>query len=344
VDNIVKYNHQDEAFIVIVGDLKTPIQETAIAEKKGVSCFYFDVKMQKQFLKPYPKLAKAIPYNSDNRRNIGYLKAATLGADVIVSLDDDNFPLESEDLVGCHSTVNTYQRNLASLRSTNGWVNPCFLLSAYPSQLFMRGFPLSKRSGKTFFYGKTSGTVALNMGLWLGVPDLYAMTLLDFPNAYSHGLSTQVMIPKETMLPIDTQNTSFSAKMLPCYYFLKMGIGISRFDDIWQGYFAKKCIDAVGEAVTVGHPLVFHKKHEHNLPREIREEFAGMEVNERLIEVLEKIKLTSTSYADAYLELTDSLEENVEQLGSKRVENYFKRIVGIMRLWVDVCDKIGVQK
>jgi len=36
-------------------------------------------------------------WNSDYRRNIGYLQAYASGADIIISIDDDNYPLLEDD-------------------------------------------------------------------------------------------------------------------------------------------------------------------------------------------------------------------------------------------------------
>ena len=42
-----------------------------------------------------------IPYNTDGRRVFGYLRALEDGCELLISIDDDNFPTH-DDFVGYH--------------------------------------------------------------------------------------------------------------------------------------------------------------------------------------------------------------------------------------------------
>ena len=64
---------------LIIGDRKTP--HGAVADlaanlrMRGFDARYVDLEAQDHFLDRFPKLKPLIPFNSDNRRNIGYLMA-----------------------------------------------------------------------------------------------------------------------------------------------------------------------------------------------------------------------------------------------------------------------------
>jgi len=347
IDNIAQYGWQDEVFITIVGDKKTPEQDVSYAENSGIRCEYFDIKKQEEWLKDYPKLD--IPYNSDNRRNLGYLKSLEQGADVVVSMDDDNFLRADIDFIRHHSIVNEY-RNRYEISSNNGWINPCDLLLMEPEiQVFMRGFPFSKRVDIKYKKKMGSGKIVTNVGLWTGVPDVNSMTLLEIQGIRSVGSSglwdiwlnkeDNVFIAKDAMNIINSQNTALAKEVVSCYYYPKVPEVLFRFPDIWQGFFLKKCINTVGDYVSIGMPLVEHERNVHNLLSDFYKEAVAIQINERLVDLLESIELTKTkSYSTAYLELLDMLEKSVHRLGGTKVQGWFKDIFNIGRVWVDVCE------
>lgn len=349
ISNLEEFGHSDYA-IIIIGDLKTP--------KIGGfdKCEIWDVRKQKSWLREYPKLASIIPYNSDNRRNLGYLRAVEMGTELIINVDDDNYALPGEDFYGFHSIVGSYQK-LESLHSSNNWFNPCQLLNFdaqisgdLPSKHFIgdenpvyqRGFPYSKRWRDHYQSSVDEGKVVLNMGLWLGNPDVNAITNLD-RKLTSIGCKEKnsIMVPPKTMVPINTQNTSFHRSILPCFYYVLMDPDIcGRYGDVWLGYFAKKVIDKVGDRMTVGRPLTLHHRNWHDLLHDLRWEIGGMIITEKLIEILEDAELSSRNYSDGYLELAETLEKNRHKLGDLRIQNYFLKIVEAMRVWVGACNKV----
>ena len=80
-----KYAKMNGWEFVIVGDLKTPKINLPNAE-------ILTVEDQKKL--PY-KICDIIPWNCVGRRNIGYIHALANGADIIATVDNDNFPLEN---------------------------------------------------------------------------------------------------------------------------------------------------------------------------------------------------------------------------------------------------------
>ena len=109
-----------------------------------------------------------------------------------------------------------------------------------------------------------------------------------------------------------------------------------------SGYFVKKVIDHMGDAVSVGTPIVSHNRNVHNLLKDLREEMAGMILTESLVKILDSIRLTKDTYLESYKELADKIEENVNNSTefTEETKKYFYHIVHGMRVWSEVCGTI----
>jgi hypothetical protein len=345
--NLQKFGHTDIGFIVI-GDCRTPnkkCEEIAHDLKdEGFEAHYFDIVSQEKWLKDFLKLAEVIPFNSDNRRNIGFLMAAQQGAEIIISIDDDNYPTD-QDFYGYHSIVGTQQTTKAA-HSANGWFNPCSLLEfSNGRMIYPRGFPFSRRWKDRTTYTTDTGRIVLNLGLWIGVPDADALTNLNEPvNSMGLNSNQQVMLAPGVYSPLNTQNTAFHRSILPCYYYILMGqkiegLILDRYGDIWSGYFAKKVIDQVGHRVTIGKPLTHHRRNLHNLFDDLKAELTGMILTEKIVEFLESTELENRTYQDAYLELAEKLLTSPID-DRPVIKRYLKKVSAAMRIWVESCDRV----
>jgi hypothetical protein len=349
--NFKRYEHQGVYFI-IVGDLKTPEQEVhkvaRALEKEGYEAYFLDKHSQKEWLKQFPKLDEIIPYNSDNRRNIGFLFAVEKGCDLIISIDDDNYVTE-EDYLLSHSVVGK-ELELPCVSSENGWFNPCSLLEVDPPRvIYSRGYPYIKRfKEEKITYRREHGRIVLNMGLWLGHPDVDAITNLNglVKVVKMKDSVDRIMLAPGTYSPINTQNTCFHKRMLPCYYYIVMGANIKgltldRYGDIWSGLFAKKCADSVGDRFSIGEPLTYHDRNPHNLFKDLMNELWGIIITDKLVQELKKIDLSSKNYFDCYLELADELEKVKLSLSNEHsIIKYFEKLTQNMRIWVKTCEKL----
>jgi len=346
--NFRKYGHKDIEFIVI-GDLKTPAGVEKVTEnirQTGFEAEYLDIAKQRKWIKQFPILEQMIPYNSDNRRNIGYLIAVERGADTIVSIDDDNFVKEEDYLTG-HKIVGTNQ-TLRTVKSSNHWFNICSMLETEPKRtIYPRGFPYSKRWKDDAHFTTSTGRVAINAGLWLYNPDVNAITSLNEPVKTIAINSEQVMLAPGTFTPINTQNTAFLRDVLPCYYYIVMGEQIDghlldRYGDIWLGFFAKKVIDQVGDKVTFGYPLVDHRRNIHDLFQDLNNELWGMILTDKIVPIIESLHLTKKTYTEAYIELAEGLEAAICSSNeySDEAKAYFSKVTKNMKTWADICDKV----
>src|SRR5580692_11119294 len=128
---------------------------------KGFTVMCFNVSAQDDFLR---KLGfNLVPYNSDNRRNIGYLQALVHNEDVIISIDDDNYFVEGSNFFEEHSVAGQYGKQ-ETVDSVNDWYNICRHLDL--KEYYPRGFPYRKRGINSFLSPETGGIVAVNEGLW----------------------------------------------------------------------------------------------------------------------------------------------------------------------------------
>ena len=348
-DNYQQHGHEDVEFIVI-GDLKTPKETEKVIRNirgRGFEAEYFDIPKQEKWLQNQdPELKRMIPYNSDNRRNIGFLIAVERGAEVIVSIDDDNY-VTGGDYLGGHKIVGTTQ-TLKTAESSNRWFNPCSMMETETKRaIYPRGFPYSKRWKDEIRFIHSSGRVVMNGGLWLRYPDLDAVTNLNEKVKTVAINSEQIMLATGTFSPINTQNTAFHRDILPCYYYIVMGAQINgyrldRYGDIWSGFFAKKIIDHLGDRVTFGHPLTDHRRNIHDLFKDLQQELWGMVLTDKLVPIMESINLSKKTYSSAYLELAGKIEDDINRSSefSEDEKAYVSQIASNMRVWVRVCDRI----
>src|SRR5205807_10425990 len=108
-------------------DRKTPASVSvacADAARRGfrVQCPTLDE--QETFLAKFPSMKGRIPYDSDNRRNVGFLMALERGAELLISIDDDNYCLDDSDFAGEHLAAGE-TIDLAATESSDGWIHLC---------------------------------------------------------------------------------------------------------------------------------------------------------------------------------------------------------------------------
>jgi hypothetical protein len=196
------------------------------------------------------------------------------------------------------------------------------------------------------------GLVRLNAGLWLGEPDLDAITWLAMPVRGQAFKGDSVVLGRDTWSPINTQNTALHRDLIPCFYFVRMGftIGgmpIDRYGDIFSGYFVQACARHFDHGVRVGTPIAVHKRNSHNYLRDLTQELACIWLLEDLTQWLHEVKLEGSSYPDVYLSLSAALEDQVERftgfLWSDQARAYFHHMAYCMREWVKVCRLLGAE-
>jgi hypothetical protein len=357
VQNINYFDHRKDVTIIIAGDRKSPKSCIEISKKyikQGIDVRFISLAWQSDYLKRYPYIGAIIPENSDNRRNVAYLLALEEGADIIVSVDDDNIPLQNIDFVGEHMKVGTCQ-TLPVAVGKDGWFNLCSLLFPQSSglqddRLYPRGFPYSKRKmGTDRIDNHICSNVGINVGLWTLDPDVDAISRLYASPHISHWGGQNVFLNAETRCPINTQNTALSREAMAAYYYIRMGVPLSgmrldRFGDIFSGYFLQLCANAVGDGIKIGSPITEHRRHKHNLLIDLYNELAGIMILEDMVEFLSKTHLPGQSYVTAYVALSHRIEDFAKSaegfIWQDETRKYFIEVAKYMRIWVDAISNL----
>jgi hypothetical protein len=345
-------NIKDLIFIII-GDLKSPNKEINEYLSKLNPQFvveYWDVITQQKWIRETYKGKEdlvnfVIPYNSIRRRNLGYLRALELGADVIITVDDDNYINEPNWLTD-HLNCLNYEGPLPTVSSRNNIVNPCRILKFnLPYEIYSRGYPLAEFFQDSFDVTMDQGRkTVLNMGLWKENPDVDSYTNLLYPNIKSLGIKGPELsyaLAYNNYMPINTQNTAFVREITPAYYCVLMdtklvGLNIARYDDIWGGLFALKLIHRMKHRITFGKPLTLHIRNTHDYLRDFKSEFIGITLNYKIYKILiNDIEIESNNYIDGYVELANKLLKNIEKkFNNSEILKYFRKLTKAMNGWV----------
>lgn len=253
-----------------------------------------------------------IPRRTDCVRSYGYYKAWQMQPDMIVTLDDDCYPMTP----GGAGFLQKHWDRLNAKGQDEAWHES-------GEGIKTRGIP--------YYQSHRTWPVALNHGMWTRVPDYDAPTQMleaRFPHVFTFSNQT---IPAGKYYPMCGMNVAFRPEVVPAFYFLLMGKSyeFDRFGDIWAGIFLKKICDHLGYAVNSGDPAVDHQRAS-NVFSNLKKEAPGLEVNETLWSAVDSVVLTSTNFRDCYRELAEKLQPRVA--GSA----YLTKMCDAMGVWTEL--------
>jgi len=277
-----------------------------------------------------------IPENDMRRRNFGYLRAIELDSDLVITVDDDNFPLKGESWLNGH--IKSLTNPLRKLGSPIGVINPCNFLKLSYYDVYSRGYPLSKYYLNDLVYfqqGKSKSI--LNMGLWKNKPDVDSFTNILYPDLNSERLygRSSYCLAKNNYFPVNTQNTSFK-KELSFFHNLFMHPALfHRFDDIWIGLFTQRLMHKMGDSASFGKPLVDHRRNIHSYIRDFNVEFMGIILNDRMWNFIMDMPIESKTYNEGFLEIASHLPKFFDDYW---FSNFFNKMKDSMELWVELIE------
>jgi len=348
---IIEENLIDDVLIIVIPDLKTPsvlFKKIQRIKKRGIKILCPTVNEQDVYLEKLGNIKNIIPYNSDNRRNIGFLMAFEKECDIVISIDDDNYPLHN-NFFKEHLIVGK-KVEMDAVYSSSRWFNICELLEVEPKTTFPRGFPYRHRFENYHITSKKEkGVIHVNVGLWLNHPDVDAISCLYSPVKAKNFKGKSVLLGTNTWSPINTQNTAIAIEAIPAFYFLRMGypiwgIPIDRDGDIFSGYFLQACARHLEYRIRIGTPLTNHIRNTHNYLKDLTHEFICIWILEDLTEWLCEVKLQGSTYIETYLCLADMLEDQVERfhgfVWNDHTKGYFHYIAYCMRTWIKAIKSI----
>lgn len=347
VAHFVKAEILGQTRFVVIPDKKTP-QELYLRCRRlraqGVDIECPTLEEQEKYLAKLG-IADLIPYDSDNRRNIGFLMAWERGSDFMISIDDDNFPIDGHPFFQSHSRVCSPKTLEPTVESSTGWLNICELLTKNPERtIYPRGFPYRHRfEGGEIHQEQVEAAVRVNAGLWLGDPDVDSITRLTEDVKTVIMSRESVILGKNTWTPINTQNTAIHRDVIPTYYFIPMGYPISglridRYGDILSGYFCQACVKHMGDAVRVGSPLAEHRRNRHVLMRDLTQELGAILLVDDICDWLREVKLEGSTYSETYISLSYAIQDAAESfqgsIWTDDVRGYLHRVAHSMRRWI----------
>lgn len=311
--NAEKYGH--DVNYIVAGDLKSaPVANQEFCDSIP-NCKFLSSRDQYDYLERFPELRRKLPDNSPGRRNVALMMAYEQGADVVITLDDDNLATDY-NAIGDHSIVG--QTSFQPLHaSSTGWLNVCNMLHERDGhQFYHRGYPPSQRwkdGMSKYYFAKKK--VVVNAGLWTGNPDVDAVTRLEHElhvAGFRPDGAKRIALDPGTWSPFNCQNTALAREVIPAYF---LAPTIGRHDDIFAGYIINRIAEHFGDVITFGAPLAFHDRSPHNLWSDLDAERQGMLLTDSFVAELRSLELTAKTYHEAYSQIIDGLWDWAESNG-----------------------------
>lgn len=279
-----------------------------------------------------------IPRKTDTCRSFGFYLAWKQGYKYIVTLDDDCLThpgfLEGHSLVGQTQTLKSVD--------VHPWYNTldnlALELNGEPSpRFYARGFPYRYRlvPHEVPSFGKLTGRVVCNMGMWLKVPDINGLDKIGKEIPDGVALKEGVLaMGKDTNFSLCIMNVGFLAEVVPAFYQLPMNIDVcnaklDRFGDIWSGYILKRLTDIRGDVITIGNPAVTHTK-AGNTVRETQVEHFGHLLENYFYDLVDEAAAATPAadYAQMYHRFSTNFLNGTEKLRMPRGYKVFFAAMG----------------
>lgn len=271
-----------DVLMIIAGDLQSPHDEIKALCRELGNAHYLDPFTQQGL--GYA-CSEVIGFRSIQRRNIALLEAIRAGADVVLSVDDDNAPHHVTYFEDLRSAFNGPDGKLVA---GDEWFN----LGDYAFEPFVyRGYPFSRRSERkaSLLKPDVRRFVGIVNGLIYGDPDINAIDRYTRPpHINKYYVSNIYVNPRTTWTPINSQNTAYVRELAPLAFVLP---GIGRYDDIWASYIALRVMETTDYHVYFGEPSVVQERNPHNWIVDLEREIYGMKHTEAFCQGLKETYL-----------------------------------------------------
>jgi hypothetical protein len=263
-------------------------------------------------------LNQIIPDNSVQRRNFATLYAIFNQFDIMISIDDDNEPLDNTWLDSMVHNQTTYKTEFEP--EFYGWFdffNNRILLPDKKNYAHTRGMLINRsKTDNHQHYSDTDGELVVLQGYTLGDPDRSAIDRLLNPDLIIE--KEDIYLPNNTWTrtawtPFNTQNTLFYKKCFPALFLYPMNnkavhySKIDRVDDILMSFIVQKIAHHFGDFIGFGNPFTYQKRIGHSLISDSRGEWAGLLFLEAFMDLLYKIKVSGNDYLEAFESVTTGL-------------------------------------
>lgn len=241
--------------LIVVPDIKTPKEKY-----QDINCYYLSLEEQKD---RYGKISDYIGWNKTERRNLGYIKAYEMGAEIIATVDDDNIPYKEwgqNVLLNQDIEVDTYE-------NINGVFDPLSVTNK--SFMWHRGYPLQMVNNRheNIYLGKRKNNFLVQADLWNGEPDIDAIYRMTNKYTNEENFNVSESYTSLNISPFNSQNTFIHRKAIRHYMMITE---VGRIQDIWASYWLQK---KTGTNVLYGKASVFQRRNEHVLLNDYKQEY-----------------------------------------------------------------------
>lgn len=242
--------------LIVVGDTKTPHDDY-----KDINCIYLHPHEQEE---RYKEISDLIGWKTIQRRNIGFIHAYNLGADIVATVDDDNIPYDcwgENLLLNKEIEVDLYEP------TQSNYFDPLSVTNR--NDLWHRGYPIEDLQIKNNveYRGKIKKKFLVQADLWDGDPDIDAICRLSkMPCVKFNDINP---FTSSKMSPFNSQNTFLTREVLPYYMVLPF---VGRMDDIWGGYLVEK---KFGSCVVYNKATVYQERNPQDLVKNLENEIIG---------------------------------------------------------------------
>ncbi len=270
---VKKFSEVKGYTFVVVGDQKTPHDDY-----KSINCIYLHPDEQQSL---YPKLSKIIGWNTIQRRNIGFVYAWQNGADVIATVDSDNFI--SRDDWGQDLLLNK-EVNCYTVNCKHECFDPVSFVGGDYVNFWHRGYPLGlvKERNQQWLGGdKKLQTFDIEAQFWTGAADVDSICRSLYGDQVKHYNTLCFPFCANKFSPFNSQNTFISRKVFPNYCVFPF---VGRADDWLAGYYCQ----AKGFKTVYSRPSVEQIRNPHDTTEDMRKEIIGYKIN--TVEFLQDIK------------------------------------------------------
>lgn len=250
----------------VAGDARTPKQTIDFC--KTVNARYLSMEEQHDL---YPELSERIGRNTIARRNIALLEALKTGWQVIVTIDDDNWPMDRDYFAHFGQIFRWPFTGLQVQGGYSRWFDVGRLLDPVAPH---RGFPLEVPSTYEIAH-VIQAKIGVAAGICFGDPDISAITRIANRPIVAHGsalLTAGIAVAPDTWTVFNSQNTAFIRALAPCFLMLPQ---VGRYDDILASIIAQKIMRSLGLQVHFGKPFVWQQRNSHNLIKDLQAEIWG---------------------------------------------------------------------
>ena len=309
----------DRLFVVLVTeDFCDTAGMRSMLDAAGVSGAVFDASARERWFEErgLSEYAHLVPEASHAQTSFGLLYLwADEAFEYGVFIDDDTRPHPDEDFFGTHLSNLSYEGRLTAVESDERWVN---VLYRSDDDLYPRGYPYSATDEEVRVGSEYVEGVVASQGLWTNVPDLDAVRILADGDLRGQArtrtapgdFGEDFVAAPGNYLTVCSMNLAFRREVVPAFYQFPMDDNrwdVGRFDDIWSGVCLKRACDVLGRQVYNGAPLCEHNKAPRSTFDDLRNEVAGLELNEHLWEVVDGVGEGADSYAGVFRAVADEL-------------------------------------